>query len=245
VRAIVLGALLSAPAWAQEPDEALSERIRGEDIAAWEALEGAERPPSTDDLLAFVLEFRDSPLAELAWAEVRARGEVDPAFVRAHRLLVLDLDRSLQSHTASLSREPATVAVAPITASEEEDAPPPEWFGQALVGGLVDDAGPAVSLGVSAGRGPLSGVLRGQVGSRLNAELAVHWQPAVFGVAFLEAGADARLRGIARGGVAVPLGGRVALQSSMALAVGPDGLAPVVRLELTGTTGLSRATRRR
>jgi len=238
--ALAVPVLLAASARAAEPaDDSVAERTRGEDLAAWEALETAEPPPDDQALQDFILDHRDSPLAELAYAALRARGPLDPAFVRAHRPLLTDLERSWTTHQDALRVQTTAVAVAPLTADPEQDEPPAPWRLQVHAGGVVDDAGPAGALGLGVGRGAWTGLVRGQLGRTPNAELAVRLQPAVFGVAFVEAAFDARIRGLARAGVSVPLGGSLSLESSMAVAVGQDGLAPVVRLELSYLRRLS------
>ncbi len=88
------------------------------------------------------------------------------------------------------------------------------------------------AVGVRLGRGAWSGVVRVQGGSRAQAEVGARLSPVVFGAAWLGVAADSRLRGIARAGVTAPLGGRWSLDTSLGVAVGRDGPAPVVRLEL-------------
>lgn len=114
ILALLAGLALAAPP-PQAPSAAV---VRGEDLAAWEALEQADDPPTADALEDFVLTYPRSPLAELAWSARLARGPVEPAFLRAHREHILPLERSLATHAEAISRPPAVVVVAPLAVED-------------------------------------------------------------------------------------------------------------------------------
>lgn len=227
-------------------DPAPTELVQGQDVTDWAEL--VEGSPTPAELQAFILEYPTSTLAELAWDALRLEPEAT-AFARRHRALVQTLERSRIAHAERLAMPPAAWVPAPLeidagaeTPDEEEpEDPPPVWRLHGQLGAAVDDAGVAGALGLGFGRTWWTVLLRGQLGQALNAEAALRIQPTSFGVLMVEAGADARARGIGRLGVSIPVTQRIHLETSMALAVGQLGIDPVIRLELSGRVPLKRA----
>lgn len=87
------------------------EIVRGEDLAAWEALQAPGASPTATDYETFILDFPDSSLAELAWAERKAMTPAPTPFRRRNRRLISRLDRQLRAHQLALERQPTAIAV--------------------------------------------------------------------------------------------------------------------------------------
>ena len=211
--------------------------VAGEDIAAWRQLHaqalGSESQAVA--LRAFIVRFPESPLAEAAWAELVATAAPDAAWRAENRRLLEALDRARLAHAERAEEHVTHVAVVPLEPDGEAAGEQPTWTVHLHAGGALDGLGPAAAVGVRVGRGPWAGVLHAQVGARALGELTARLAPPVFGVGFLELGLDTRPRGVARLGVNTVLHGPFALDSSVGVAVGRDGVQPVVRLELAWT----------
>lgn len=206
----------------------------GEDLQAWRAM--ADPAAASEDrpaqLRSFILTFPDSPLAEAAWAELTTVQSPDVAWRAENRRLLDRLERARVAHAAAAAAPTPPTEIEPLPIDDEADAAAP-WEVHLHAGGALDGLGPAVGVGVRAGRGPWAGVLRGQVGRDFLVEGVVRLAPPVFGVGFFELGLDTRPRGVTRIGITTEITGALSFESSLGVAVGRVGVQPSVRLELT------------
>lgn len=93
--------------------------LQGEDLARWSALEEDLAQATSDQLTAFILDFPDSPLTELAWSELRTRDK--QARAELPRRLARRLERSWRARQAVLGQRASSAAA---TTVEDLDAAP-------------------------------------------------------------------------------------------------------------------------
>ena len=107
---LLVGSTLAGPA---DPIAA------GEDLVAWRALQDETDPVAWR---GFVLEYPDSPLAELAWRRLAEVGHAPDASANPG---LRRIATSYEHHEADLARTPEGIAVAPLRLepTAEEAAP--------------------------------------------------------------------------------------------------------------------------
>lgn len=165
--------LLAAPVADAQPLEVVS----GGDLVAWRALSERRLAPELEieALRAFLVTYPTSPLAENALSRLHDLGA--PQLDFAPEPVRRELGRVAASrsvHQAQLAHAATTPGIARLTPEGEAiGARPPQWQ-LALHAGGGWLGGPAGTVGVRFGRGPLSGVVRaGWLGDQIGLEGAL------------------------------------------------------------------------
>ena len=111
----LLLALWTGPADAHPLGEAsaVSRVQTGDDLYAWREVDCSD----PESLSAFIVEFPNSPLAELALAELQAQGHEAPEQLK--KVDRTRLEASRERHDEALDRRAMTVSVAPVSVGDQ------------------------------------------------------------------------------------------------------------------------------
>jgi hypothetical protein len=169
----VIELLLAFAGAAHAQDPAL---IRGDDLAAYRDLT-TRRPHGEEAVQAWtelLVQWPTSPLAELAWAELRDAGALE-AVAQAHpevRAHLPQLERSWTLHQHALARRPVDVAMAELSGEgEPQPTARPRWLVSASASGGYQGRSAFLALGARAEYGWLGATARLGRGESLYAQL--------------------------------------------------------------------------